>query len=319
MTRTHSPSPRFPVAFRVVAVSTALVALVAVAATSGFADPKDELQEARQQRREVEAQLSAAQGELSTIEARLADALLRLEDATGRLEEVTANLQATREERDEAEARFARIELRLNERAAEVFMEGPASDVGFYLGATSLSDLSDRIEFVDVVQQDDADLAQEVLNVRNELIAAEDRLEELQSEARREQAKAQALQDEVQAELEAQQAVLANVESSLAGAKADEKAAEEGLPGVAGSSSPRPDTAAMVGGAARSVAGRVRCVSRGPAARVRRRVRRAPLRRWLPPAQGRRHRRAAWARRSERRSTAWRATPRTSTAAPPST
>ncbi len=55
-----------------------------------------------------------------------------------------------------------RIEVRLNERAAEVFMEGPASDVGFYLGATSLSDLSDRIEFVDVVQQEDADLAQEV-------------------------------------------------------------------------------------------------------------------------------------------------------------
>ena len=52
-------------------------------------------------------------------------------------------------------------------------MEGPASDIGFYLGATSLSDLSDRIEFVDVVQQDDADLAQEVLNVRNELLAAE--------------------------------------------------------------------------------------------------------------------------------------------------
>ena len=62
-------------------------------------------------------------------------------------------------------------------------MEGPASDIGFYLGATSLSDLSDRIEFVDVVQQDDADLAQEVLNLRNQLAATEDRLEELQSVA----------------------------------------------------------------------------------------------------------------------------------------
>jgi murein DD-endopeptidase MepM/ murein hydrolase activator NlpD len=224
MTRTHHS---FPVAFRVVAVSAALVALVAAAATSGSAASKQEVQEARQERRAAEERLAAAQGQLSSIQTELTAVLQRLEDATGRLEEVTANLQTTREERDAAEARFARIERRLNERAAEMFMEGPASDVGFYLGATSLSDLSDRIEYVDVVQQDDADLAQEVLNLRNELIATEDRLEALQSEARRRQAAAQALQDEVQAKLAEQEGVLADVRDTLAGAKADERAAEK--------------------------------------------------------------------------------------------
>ncbi len=166
-------------------------------------------------------------GSLSSIDARLAEALQKLEEATGRLEEVTANLQATREERDAAEARFERIEARLNERAAEMFMEGPASDIGFYLGATSLSDLSDRIEFVDVVQQDDADLAQEVLNLRNQLAATEDRLEELQSVARRRQRSAEALQAQVEADLEAQQAVLADVESTLADATVNEKEAQK--------------------------------------------------------------------------------------------
>ena len=224
----HFPFPaRFPMAVRVVAVSTALVAMLAIAATSGSANPKEDLQDARDRRRALEAKLSAAEGELSTIDARLADALLKLEEATGRLEEVTANLQATRHERDEAEARVARIEVRLNERAAEVFMEGPASDVGFFLGATSLSDLSDRIEFVDVVQQEDADLAQEVLNVRNELLAAENRLEELQSEARRRYDKAQKLEAQVEADLAAQQSLLADVESTLAGANADEKELEK--------------------------------------------------------------------------------------------
>jgi len=224
MTRTdHS----FPVAFRVVAVAAALVALVGLAAASGSASPKDELQEAREDRRAAEASLSAAQSELGSIQERLDQALLELEEATGRLEEVTANLQVTREERDRAEARFARIESRLNERAAEVFMEGPASDIGFYLGASSLSDLSDRIEFVDVVQQDDADLAQEVLNLRNELLAAEERLEELQSVARRRQAAAQELQDEVTAALQQQQAILVDVKDTLAGAEADERAAEK--------------------------------------------------------------------------------------------
>jgi murein DD-endopeptidase MepM/ murein hydrolase activator NlpD len=224
MTRTHFPFPR---AFRVVAVLTALVALIAGAALSGSATPKDDLQEAREDRRNAEATLSSAQGQLSSIQARLDEALRKLEEATGRLEQVTAELQLTRRERDEAEARHARIQARLNERAAEVFMEGPASDVGFYLGATSLSDLSDRIEFVDVVQQDDADLAQEVLNLRNVLLAAEDRLEELQSEARRRQAAAQSLQAEVEAALAQQQAVLGQARTELTDALGDEKEAKK--------------------------------------------------------------------------------------------
>jgi murein DD-endopeptidase MepM/ murein hydrolase activator NlpD len=224
MTRTGFP---ISTAFRVVAVLTALAAVIALSAATGSADPKDDLRQARQDRRDAEATLSAAQGELSSIQARLDEALRKLEEATGRLEQVTAELQVTREQRDEAEARFTRIEARLNERAAEVFMEGPASDVGFYLGATSLSDLSDRIEFVDVVQQDDADLAQEVLNRRNELLAAEDRLEELQSEARRRQADAEALKTEVEDSLAAQQAVLGKAREGLTDALGDEKAAKK--------------------------------------------------------------------------------------------
>jgi murein DD-endopeptidase MepM/ murein hydrolase activator NlpD len=217
----------FPVAFRVGAAMTALVALVALAATSGEATPKDDLEQARRHRKQVEQQLDAAKGQLTAIDARLAEALQKLEEATGRLEEVTANLQATREERDAAEARFERIEARLNERAAEMFMEGPASDIGFYLGATSLSDLSDRIEYVDVVQQDDADLAQEVLNLRNQLAATEARLEDLQSVARRRQRAAEALRTQVMADLEAQRTVLADVESTLADAAVDEKQAKK--------------------------------------------------------------------------------------------
>jgi murein DD-endopeptidase MepM/ murein hydrolase activator NlpD len=223
MTRTHFP---FSVAFRVVAVSTALVAVLALAAVSS-ADPKDELQEAKDRKQRVAQQLDAAEGELASIDAQLSEALQKLEEATGHLEQVTAELQTTREERDAAEDRFARIEARLNARAAEMFMQGPASDIGFYLGATSISDLSDRIEYVDVVQQDDADLAQEVLNLRNELAATERRLEQLQSVARRRQQDAEARRADVESALAAQEAVLDDVQSALADATADQKAAEK--------------------------------------------------------------------------------------------
>ena len=53
---------------------------------------------------------STARGIGSAIDASLAEALQNLEEATGRLEQVTADLQATRRERDRAEARLGRIE-----------------------------------------------------------------------------------------------------------------------------------------------------------------------------------------------------------------
>jgi len=62
-------------------------------------------------------------------------------------------------------------------------MDGPGNALEFLLGASSLSDLSDRVEFVDAVSQTDADLANEVQNLRNDLSAQEADQQELQEKA----------------------------------------------------------------------------------------------------------------------------------------
>ena len=60
-------------------------------------------------------------------------------------------------------------------------MEGPASDLEFLLGASSFSDLTDRLEYVNVVASNDADLANEVQNTKNVLSTKEQNLQTLET------------------------------------------------------------------------------------------------------------------------------------------
>ena len=84
-------------------------------------------------------------------------------------EQVTAQLQQTKVELDSAKQRFQAVLGRLNERVREAYMQGPGTPVEFLLGATSLADLSDRLEFVNALAQSDSDLADQVQNLKNEL------------------------------------------------------------------------------------------------------------------------------------------------------
>ena len=94
-------------------------------------------------------------------------------------------------------------------------MAGPGTSVEFLLGSTTLSDLSDRIEFVGALAQSDEDLAQSVRNTQNELEAAQATLEVLQSKARREEAAASEARDAVLASFQEQQDLLAQIEADL--------------------------------------------------------------------------------------------------------
>jgi murein DD-endopeptidase MepM/ murein hydrolase activator NlpD len=212
MTRTH---PSFPIAFRVGAVLLALTVLSLLAVLPGAATPRDQLEAARKERAAIMDRVERARADYDAIGAELAIASQVAEEAEGRLEEVTANLQLTRERLDSATVKLEHVQTTLNERAAEAFMQGPGSGIEFLLGATTLSDLSDRLEFVDSLAQSDEDLAQQVRNTQNELAAAKLTLEHLQSEARREQIRASAARDEVLAKFDEQQALLGEIEVDL--------------------------------------------------------------------------------------------------------
>ena len=173
---------RFPASFRFVAVTFALIATASLA-TSAAADPPSaqQVQNAKDRVTQLAQEAHAAQRQLDAINIRANEVAAEYDRELGRLEKLNAELLHTQLTLAQARARYDAIVAQLNDRARTMFMEGPASDLEFLLGASSFSDLTDRLEYVNVVASNDADLANEVQNTKNVLSAKEQNLESLQA------------------------------------------------------------------------------------------------------------------------------------------
>ena len=156
---------------RLVGIAAAsLLLLMAVAPTAG-AGLKESLDQAKARLAELRRQIEAQQVVLDRLSAEAAAIAVQIDEHKAIYDQVTAQLQQTQVELNAASRRFHALLARLNERLREAFMQGPGTPVEFLLGATSLADLSDRLEFVDAMAQSDADLAGHVQNLKNELSA----------------------------------------------------------------------------------------------------------------------------------------------------
>ncbi len=220
MTRTHTS---FPIAFRAAVIGCILLLAGVVVGAADAAPTKDEVEAAEARVDDLLAQVERARAELAEIDARLAKAGAEVEAANGRLEALTAELLLTRERLDRSRARYDNITERLNERAVQAFMGGPASELEFLLGSSSMGELSDRLEYIDAVAQSDADLAVEVEDLRTQLETDERLLESLQSQARSEQEAAEARKADVIHDLERQKALLASIDADLSEAESTAK------------------------------------------------------------------------------------------------
>ena len=209
MTRTQRP---FPIAFRLLATACALLVL-AVSATAASADDptKQDVIDARQAKQAAEARLDAQRDELEAIQMRLTEQAFEVDRIEGLVEQTTAELLQVKQRIDRNAVRYGSLRRQLNDRAAEAFMDGPGSNLDLVLDATSFSELSDRLEFVDAVNASDASLAQEVANIGYELGLDEDRLSELQERQRAHATAARELKAKIQDELQRAEALKAQL------------------------------------------------------------------------------------------------------------
>ena len=210
----------FPVLARAFAV-VASVAIVAALAPSGAsaAPSKGQVEAAQRKVKQLKIEVAREQGRLAQLQLQVAaatDAFLQAQDA---YQQVTAQLVEVQQNLRDARERYAEITDRLNERARQAYMNGPGSNLEFLLGATSLTDLSDRMEFVNVVTQTDVDLAQQVENTKNVLADSAEQLSKLRSERKRAYVKQRQKRAEVQASLDQQQQLLDQIDGQLAQAK----------------------------------------------------------------------------------------------------
>jgi murein DD-endopeptidase MepM/ murein hydrolase activator NlpD len=203
MTRTHRT---FPTAFRVLASACALFAMAWFVPSAAAGPPThQEVEDAKARADQLLSEVQAARDELVQIQQRLNAQADVVEHQTQLLDQVTAKLVDVQRRIDDARDRYDTIVTRLNDRAAQAFIQGPGSNFDFLLGATSMSDLSDRMEFVNVVAESDAELAQQVENVRNELMADESEIEDLQAQRQQQLLQSQDVRDQIASDVARQQ------------------------------------------------------------------------------------------------------------------
>jgi peptidoglycan LD-endopeptidase LytH len=214
---------RFPIVVRTLLVATVLAVVGVGTTVAGAASPsKEGVERAKERLEQIQQRLAEIQTQLGATQDRLNAAISKVDAREGALEQVLVDLTKTQADMELAKARYDRIVDRLNQRAVEAYMQGPASSLDLLLGARTISDLTDRLAYADALARSDADLAVDVANRRNILTALKAELEvkrarkrvELQR-AREQKADVLGLFQQQQTLLDEQKGLLADAEQLL--------------------------------------------------------------------------------------------------------
>ncbi|MGZ8631333.1 MAG: NlpC/P60 family protein [Actinomycetota bacterium] len=138
----------------VVAVLFVVPTVLVAAGTSSVAAP-------------TKAEVDAAKAELAQVSHELELAIEQYNDARYRLQGVQDKLADALDDKEGAEAAAAVATGRLEDRAVEAYT-GAGSQMDVLLGASDLSEFSDRLEFMGALAQNDADLASEAANAQQQ-------------------------------------------------------------------------------------------------------------------------------------------------------
>lgn len=188
-----------------------LAAFSAVSVAGAEPDTETKLAQAKKQLDRIEARIEAQRARLDELRQELAVLAGKLEEANDELEGTTSQIFATRDALQGTRVRLEELHTRLDERARQAYIQGPGGGLAFLLDATSMADLTDRIEFVDALSQQDADLVAEIEVRQAELEFQESNLENLRRTEIQILNELEADQAELYAKFEEQEAIQASL------------------------------------------------------------------------------------------------------------
>ena len=201
------------------ALAVALLATLAPSLSASATSTKEQLDAAKRRFEQLKDEIAAEERRLSSLGNEMVALAGRLEAAEGRLEKAEDDLRTTERDLAAAEAEFEELRAQLAERARAAYIEGPGNDLEFLLGATSLADLADRVQFVDALTQADLDLATKVQNLANRLSARAEDLEALTAERERAVEDLNAQEDVLFGKLREQQQITESIDAKVDEAK----------------------------------------------------------------------------------------------------
>lgn len=182
-----------------------------MSAGAGAQDTEDELEAARARLSEIEGRIEAQSLRLAQLRAEVNAAAARVYDARAALEETLQQIVRTGDALARVEAEYEEVRARLDARARDVFINGPAGPLEFLLGSQSMADLTERVEFVDALTQEDAELANEAQNLANRLRDKQEELDGQRARQVEQQNRLEAEEQALKANLDEQQAIMSDL------------------------------------------------------------------------------------------------------------
>jgi murein DD-endopeptidase MepM/ murein hydrolase activator NlpD len=141
-----------------------LLVLSAAVPGIGAAGPKEDVQAAKARVERREKELEAQRTRLANLQAQIADKASELVAAQAELEILRVDLRRTEADLAAAQERIAELQAQLDERAAAAYINSTSADLEFLLASSSLSELTDRLQILEAVSEDDAELSAEIAN-----------------------------------------------------------------------------------------------------------------------------------------------------------
>lgn len=193
------------------------LALALLCATPAWAAPSDDKQ----------AEAEAAYAQLIEKQAFLDQTSNEYGEAVMAQEAADAAVVEAQERIDAANARIAELQVRLSKRATHMYRQGGFSLFEVLLGSQSLADLITSWDYLNILNQNDADLIQESKDLRSEVEAQKVVLIEQQELATAKAAEAQQIMEEAQGVVNEVQAIYDSLSAEAAELLAQEVAAAQ--------------------------------------------------------------------------------------------
>jgi murein DD-endopeptidase MepM/ murein hydrolase activator NlpD len=127
----------------------------------------------------LEREIAAENAQLRSMQGKLNGLAAEIDATTGAYQRTQLQVMETRDRRDAVQARYDSLRGDLDHRAAYSYMQGAETGLELVLGSQTVNDFTDRLEFLDSVQQHDADLALQVQRLSEQLLERETALNKL--------------------------------------------------------------------------------------------------------------------------------------------
>lgn len=193
---------------RLITAAAVVLALVSGGATLSFAKPS-------------KADLQAAESRLNSLNQQMSQLVEQYDQAQTKLQQTEVSLQQARSQVQQAQADLAQAQSTLSAQARSAY-ESQGSAIGVLLGASTFSDLSDRVEFLQQLAQDDADAATKAQVARESARRATDRLNTILKQRQTLVAQLTAKKNQIQSGISKTQGLVDTIRHSLSRQRAQQ-------------------------------------------------------------------------------------------------